>query len=90
MCIWKVEMNRFITFRFEGDGKIKEDKDEMSLRSYLEEARGHGSTWHGVVGWHVAHDWAWRCCCALKHNNSQLKWDMIIHIYTEYDALDIE
>lgn len=25
--------------------------------SYLKEARGHGSSWHTIVGWHVAHHW---------------------------------
>lgn len=40
--------------------------------SYLEEAWGHGTTWHGVVGWHVAHYWAGRSCCALKDKDTVL------------------
>lgn len=35
--------------------------------AHLKEARGHWTTWHGVVGGHVAHDRAGRRCCALKH-----------------------
>lgn len=42
-------------------------------KSYLEEAWGHGTAWHGVIRGHVAHHWAGRCCCALKHKNKVIK-----------------
>lgn len=34
--------------------------------SYLKEGRGHGSSWHAIVGWHVAHHWTGGGGCALK------------------------
>lgn len=36
--------------------------------TYLKEARGHGSTWHAIIGWHVAHHWTGSSGCALKKN----------------------
>lgn len=37
-----------------------------SLFPYLKEARGHGSTWHAIIGWHVAHHWTGSSGCTLK------------------------
>lgn len=42
-------------------------------KTYLEEAWGHGTTWHGVVRGHVSHHWTGRCCCALKYTNTAIK-----------------
>lgn len=39
-------------------------------RTYLEEARGHGTAWHGVVGGHVAHHGAGCCRCALEQRST--------------------
>lgn len=38
--------------------------------AYLKEAWGHGTTWHGVVGGHVAHYRAGCRRCALKHTKT--------------------
>lgn len=50
-----------------------EQDSDRGGKSYLEEAWWHGTAWHGVVRGHVAHHWAGRCCCALKHTNMVIK-----------------
>lgn len=51
------------------------------VRSYLEEAWGHGTTWHGVVGGHVAHHRAGCRRCTLKHKNMEFEHVSVIFIY---------
>lgn len=55
-----------------GQGSDREGKTN------LEEARGHGTTWHGVVGGHVAHHWAGRRRCALKHTNTAIQCGVLV------------
>lgn len=66
---WKVEVSvcRCCRWWRRGQDSNREGK------TYLEEAWGHGTTWHGVVRGHVAHHWAGRCRCALKHINTVIK-----------------
>lgn len=40
---------------------------ENNREAHLKEARGHWTTWHGVIGGHVAHDGAGRRRCTLEH-----------------------
>lgn len=52
------------------EGRRSEQCGGGGGRVYLEEARGHGTTWHGVVGGHVAHHWAGRRRRALEQINT--------------------
>lgn len=40
-----------------GDEEDDSSSSVFFLLPYLKEARGHGSAWHAIVGWHVAHHW---------------------------------
>lgn len=60
-----------------GDGGAKRTATEGG-KSYLEEARGHGTAWHGVVGRHVAHHRAGRRSCALKHTSAVIKCGVFV------------
>lgn len=38
-------------------GWARVEVSEKSYFSYLKEGRGHRSSWHAIIGWHVAHHW---------------------------------
>lgn len=48
-----------------------------SLFPYLKEARGHGSTWHAIIGWHVAHHWTGSSSCTLKKTKKNKKQSLV-------------